>query len=257
MKFITTHFKTMLIVALVIFIAILLNDCRGRKNKNAEWEAREKQYLQTTKALTDTVEQVRKKYSQDSADARGREQLAAIEKQEADKKVKAHQNTIDKLVTVIRNNTGKPVDSSFVLVPPAFKEACEELPKQVENLKAANKELADANTEYDRIVKHEVKLRDDQIEKEKAYSDSVNKVSEGRAALINEMRNASKPRGRLLAGVSIMGNEKQLITGAGPVVAYQTKGGKQYQVSAKTFKHPTMESPEMFYEGTALFTIFK
>jgi hypothetical protein len=66
-----------------------------------------------------------------------------------------------------------------------------------------------------------------------------------------------KPRGRLLGGISILGNENQFLSGAGVVLAYQTKGGKQYQVSPKFIRAPGQSSAELYYEGTVLVTIFR
>jgi hypothetical protein len=159
------------------------------------------------------------------------------------------------LVAVIRSTPEIP-DSSFVLVSPDYKAACDSLPAQIDILNLALADKDSAINEWSDILAYEIQLRDEEIYKEMNYSDSLKADFNRQTALLKQALKTGKPRGRLLGGISILGNENQFLSGAGVVLAYQTRGGKQYQVSPKFIKTPGGNA-ELYYEGTVLFTIFK
>jgi hypothetical protein len=253
--FINRHWKNLLIAVLLVFLFIAFRQCKGEKDKNQVIAAAAKDLQAKVKADSLERAEERKAFARDKQDAEGRRELAVVEKQEADKKVQQQQRTIDKLVAVIRSTPEIP-DSSFVLVSPDYKAACDSLPAQIDILNHALADKDSAINEWSDILAYEIQLRDEEIYKEMNYSDSLKADFNRQTALLKLALKTGKPRGRLLGGISILGNENQFLSGAGVVLAYQTKGGKQYQVSPKFIKTPGGNA-ELYYEGTVLFTIFK
>jgi hypothetical protein len=256
MKFILQYFDRILWIGLALFVAFLLiKPCNKSADRFAVLQQQNKDLQAKVKADSLERAEERKAFSKVKQDAEGRRELAIVEKQEADKKVQQQQRTIDKLVAVIRSTPEIP-DSSFVLVSPDYKAACDSLPAQIDILNLALADKDSAINEWSDILAYEIQLRDEEIYKEMNYSDSLKADFNRQTALLKQALKTGKPRGRLLGGISILGNENQFLSGAGVVLAYQTRGGKQYQVSPKFIKTPGGNA-ELYYEGTVLFTIFK
>jgi hypothetical protein len=260
MKFtelINKHWKNLLIVALLILLFIAFKQCKGSKDKHQALAAAAKSLEQ--KVRQDSIDRAaeRKAYVQEKQETEGKRLLAETEKSEADKKVVQQQRTIDKLVAVIRKEDVTDTDvGDMVQVSKGYKQACDSLPAEIDKLNLALADKDSAINEWSSILAYEVQIRDEEIFKEMNYSDSLLVAFHNQRALFNQAMKTGKPRGRLLGGISVLGNQNQFLSGAGVVLAYQTKGGKQYQLSPKFIKVPGAEA-EVFYEGSVLMTIFK
>lgn len=250
--------KLLWLAAGLLIAFIFLQQCKGRKQSDAFklLQAQAKSLEAKVKADSIDRNEERKAFVREKQETEGRRQLAIVEKTEADKVVHAQQKTIDRLASVIRNTTGKPVDSSFVLVSPDFKKACDSFPNEVAALNLALADKDSAIAEWSDILAYEIQIRDEELFKEMNYSDSLKVDFVRQTQLLKSALKQGKPRGRVLGGISVLGNQNQFLSGAGVVLAYQSNGGKQYQLSPKFIKVPGAEA-EVFYEGTVLFTIFK
>lgn len=257
--FISKNAAKLLWLAAGILIAfIFLQQCNGRKQSDA-FKLLQAQLNDTKKEkqkIAFSLDSIFKKHAADSATWAGEKQLAVIETKEADVKVKQQQKRIDQLIAVIRNEPEKPDSSTMVLVTPAFKEACDSLPNEIDKLNRAIAEKDTAINEWSGLLAHEVQERDNTIEALRVEVDKLDKLNKRTEIIASKAIALAEPRGRFMGGVSVMGNQQQFVTGAGPVFAYLTKGGKQYQAAAKFIKVPGSEA-EVYYEGSVLFTIFK
>jgi hypothetical protein len=259
---INRHWKNFTIIILLVFLFILFRQCKGEKDHNQEIAAAAKSLEQ--KVRKDSIERAaeRKAFVKEKQETEGKRQLAETEKTEADKVVHAQQKTIDRLAATIRRegNTTLPIDpnntDTLALVTTSYKAACDSLPAEIDKLNIALADKDSAINEWSGILAYEIQIRDEEIYKEMNYSDSLKADFVRQTALLKSALKAGKVRGRLLGGISILGNQNQFLSGAGVILAYQSKGGKQYQISPKFIKVPG-GSAEVFYEGAVLFTIFK
>jgi hypothetical protein len=254
--FINRHWKNLLIVVLLVFLFIAFRQCKGEKDKNQVIAAAARSLQVKVKADSLERAEERKAFSKVKQDAEGRRELAIVEKQEADKKVQQQQKIIDRLAGIVRNAPVVIEPANSVLVSKDYKAACDSLPAQIDILNDALADKDSAINEWSDILAYEIQLRDEEIYKEMNYSDSLKADFNRQTALLKQALKTGKPRGRLLGGISVLGNENQFLSGAGVVLAYQTRGGKQYQVSPKFIKVPGGNA-QAYYEGTVLFTIFK
>lgn len=247
------NLKTILALAVVVLLILIFwKPC----NKDSEEVAKlksEKTALQKEKdKATDSITAIRKQYKDDSTDARGREQLAEQEKQEADNKVKQQQRTIDRLAATIRQSNNTPIDTvTAVLVSRDYKDACDSFPPENDKLRAQLAEKDTAIAEWSDILAYEVQIRDAALEKEKEYSKKMERINEGLEQIAADAINRAKPRGRLLGGVGLIGNETNPLSGTKINLAYQSKGGKQYQVGGLLLRGA------VYYEATVLITLIK
>lgn len=258
MKLILQHFDRILWIALALLVAFLLiKPCNKSSDRFAALQQQNKDLQAKVKADSLERAEERKVFAKEKQDAEGRRELAVVEKAESDKKVQQQQKTIDRLADIVRssNNTSNN-STNLVSVTPEYKGACDSLPAQIDLLNLA---LADRDTSINAMIdlySYEIQIRDEEIFKEMNYSDSLKADFNRQTALLKSALKIGKVRGRLLGGISILGNENQFLSGAGVVIAYQTKGGKQYQVSPKFIKVPGGNA-QAYYEGTVLMTIFR
>lgn len=256
LSFITKNFKNIMIGVLIVFLIIALMKCNGQKNRNQALEVAGKALEKKVSTSEAQRLEGRKQFDDYKKDAEGRQQLIVVEKQEADKKVVVQQRRIDQLTSIIRADAGTTPPTTGVLVSAEFKAACDSLPAQINLLNLA---LADRDTAINSMLDlydYEIQIRDEELFKEMNYSDSLKVDFVRQTALLKSALKQGKPRGRLLGGISVLGNQNQFLSGAGVVIAYQTKGGKQYQISPQFIKVPGAAA-EVYYEGTVLFTIFR
>jgi hypothetical protein len=257
MKFILQYFDRILWIGLALFVAFLLiKPCNKSADRFAVLQQQNKDLQAKVKADSLERAEERKAFSKVKQDAEGRRELAIVEKQEADKKVQQQQKIIDRLAGIVRNAPVVIEPANSVLVSKDYKAACDSLPAQIDILNDALADKDSAINEWSDILAYEIQLRDEEIYKEMNYSDSLKADFNRQTALLKQALKTGKPRGRLLGGISVLGNENQFLSGAGVVLAYQTRGGKQYQVSPKFIKVPGGNA-QAYYEGTVLFTIFK
>lgn len=240
------------ILGLILFIIILFfwKPCNKDAEQVAQLKAENKEVKKELKQKEDTINAILAKHSRDSAEWKGKEQLAFIERQEADVKFKQQQKTIDRLVTVIRVNTGRPIDSSFVLVSPEFKEACEDMPRAIEELNKVIAEKDTAISEWTNILAYEVQQRDSTIEALGVQIGRVMELNERQNKIAEDALKAAKRRGMFLVGA---GNLFLPGDTFNPHIAaaYQNKDGKQFQGKVG------IVNGKQYYEGTALIPLFR
>lgn len=258
MSFIAKYYDRLLWIVLLIVLIIGIRQCKSAQDKSAALAKSARELQQKVHHDSLTRAQERKRFNDERREVSAEKELAVIEKAEADKKVQAQQRTIDRLSAVVRAGNGRQPDTSdMVLVTPGYKDACDSLPAQIDILNLA---LADRDTAINSMLDlydYEIQIRDEEIYKEMNYSDSLHKAFNMQAALLKSAISQGRPRGRLLGGLGILGNQKQFLSGFSGIIAYQSKGGKQYQVSPKFLKHPAASGAELFWEGSVLITIFK
>lgn len=253
---ITKNIERVLWLAALIVLFLLFKKCDNKKADRIA--ALEKKGAERDKKhQSDSIEFARKEQRwQDSiarADINSDLQVKVIK--ETEKKLAASQNDVNRLTAIVRTKP-RPVDSSFVLVPPEYKEACDSLPGKIDQQNIVIADLQKNNESLVELTNYETSYRDSLIEDQNKHIDSLKKDYREQKADLKASLKLAEPRGRLLGGISILGNQNQFLSGAGVVLAYQSKGGKQYQVSPKFIKVPGAEA-EVYYEGTVLFTIFK
>lgn len=257
MKFVRKYFDRILWVALLLVLLFTFKQCNDEKNK-AELIAKTGEALvQKVKTDSANIAQERKAFEAEKKELQGKADLSDIEVKEADNKVRQQQRTIDRLTTSIRNQPASIDTSNAVLVSSNYKQACDSLPAEIDLLKASIADKDNALVNRDQLHAQQLLLRNEQITREQAYSDSLRIDFNTQTSLLKSALKQAKPRGRLLVGIGIMGNEKQLLSGASVKGAYQSKGGKQYQLAAHAVKNPVNSNTYLYYEGSVFFSLFK
>lgn len=251
MKFLSKNASHILWAAVVVFIFLLFK-CKSDKKS------------ERLKQIQTEAAQLQIKHKQDSTDFADKEQRwqdsihkAGINSDlqvrvivETEKKLQASQHNINRLTAIIRG-TSRPVDSSFVLVSPEFKEACDSLPAEIDKQNVIIGELQQDNTDLVDLMNYEIIYRDSLIEVGNIYRDSLRVDYNRQKGLLNEALKVGKPRGRLLGGVGLIGNELNPLSGTKINIAYQSKGGKQYQVGGILLRG------QVYYEAGVLITLIK
>lgn len=248
------------ITGLILFIIILFfwKPCNKDADRIAELKA-ENAVLKKEKKDADNLNIFqRQKYSTDSAEWRGKEQLAEREKQEADKKVAQQQNVIDRLAATVRRENAHPIDTSTaVLVSRTYKNACDSFPPENDKLRAQLAEKDSTIDIWSGVLAYEIQLRDSAIEAEQKHSAKLNELYTRQAKITEQALKAARPRGRLLLGAGIMGNQEKLLGGASAKAAYLTKKDKLYMYSPHLLQLPGMQKAGLFHEVTVMFNPFK
>lgn len=245
--------RNWLIFGLILFIIILFfwKPCNKPGENVAQLKSENQQLKKEILRLDDTLLSIAKDHLSDINRWQGMKDLYEVEKKEADNNQKLQQRTIDRLAATIRNNTGKPVDSSFVLVSPDFKEACDSLPGEIYKLNQTIAEKDTAINEWTEILSYEVQQRDSTIEALSGQIDKGRELFNKQNKIVEDALKAARPRGRLLGGVGLIGNETNPLGGTKINLAYQSKGGKQYQVGGILMRGG------VWYEATVLVTLIK
>jgi hypothetical protein len=169
--------------------------------------------------------------------------------QEAESKLKRSQGEVRKLLWVIRNS--RPDSGTGVLVSAEYKDACDSLPDKIDSQNVAIAALKDQNDALNELFNYEIIYRDSLIESANEEYIKLNKQYNEQRALFNQAMKVGKPRGKLLGGAGVIGNQINPLSGAKVAIAYQTKGGKQYQVGG------VLLGGTVYYEGTVLIQVFK
>lgn len=259
MKFLSTitqNFKNILIIVLVIFAIILLMKCNGANKRLEKVQAAQLKSEEARKQ--DSAEYIKKEARwQDSihkADLNSDLQVKVIK--ETEKKLAASQWSVNRLTAIIRSAPTKP-DSSFVLVSPEYKDACDSLPDKIDSQNAVIAALQENNEGLVDLMNYETVYRDSLIEVEQQQVKKLNSAIAGKNKLIKDALKAAEPKGMFLIGVGIMGNEKKFLGGASLKAAYLTKGGKMYQYSPHVLNLPGMVSPAVYHEASIFIRPFK
>lgn len=250
--YITDNSKTIMAVTIVLLLILLFwNPCNKPGENVAKLKAENQQLKKEVKKWVDTTLTIVRNHYEDIKRWQGMKDLYEVEKKEADNNQKLQQKTIDRLASVIRANTGKPIDSSFVLVSPDYKEACDSLPEEINKL---NQVIAQKDTtinEWTDILAYEVQQRDSTIEALTGQIDKGRDLFAQQSKITEAALKAAKPRGRLLGGIGLIGNELNPLSGTKINLAYQSKGGKQYQIGGILMRGG------VYYEATVLITLIK
>jgi hypothetical protein len=243
-------FKNLLIAGLIIFVLLLLRRCDGANKRLEKIIAANTRLNEQKKqdSLIHLAERARWEDSITHAGINSDLQVKVI--QEQDKKLQASQSRISQLTAIIRNssNNSNGSDSSFVLVSPDYKQACDSLPDEIDKQNTLIADLKESNEGLQELMNYETVYRDSLIEAEQQQVAALNSTIASKDKIIEQ---AMKPRGRFLAGAGLIGNQTTFLSGAKVAFAYQTGGGKQYQGGAMVM------NKTLYYEGTILITLFK
>lgn len=222
-------FKNILFATVIIFLIIVLVDCNGRNRRLEKVIAANAKLNQqrTADSINHLTERSRWQDSISHAALNSDLQVNVIK--ETEKKLQASQQSINRLTAIIRRQPG-PVDSSFVLVSPAYKDACDSLPDKIDSQNMVIADLKQDNEDLVDLMNYEVVLRDSLIEVEQEQIGKLNNTIAGKNKIIEDALKAGKPRGRLLGGVGLIGNQTNPLGGTKVNIAYQSKGGKQYTI---------------------------
>lgn len=256
MKFVSKHFKNILLILAALFIIFLLKDCRGRKKYNAAIEKANRDLLQKARQDSISNAQAQAEYQARAKDAEGRKLLAETEVQDANRAIGTQQRIIDRLAATIRNTPTDP-PAAGIVVTRAYKDACDSLPAEIDKLNTVLVEKDSAISAWSDILAYEIQIRDEEIYRQMNYIDTLRIDFNRQTQLLRSSLQQGKPRGKLLGGLGVMGNEQKILAGANIKLAYQSRSGKQYQVSAHGLQLPGMTGMQVVYEGAVLFTIFK
>lgn len=260
MKFISTNIERILWIAAIIVIILVFKKCGKGDGDTAKLKAELTAIKKDKQQSDNKLDSIFKKHNADSADWAGRQQLAVIEKQEADNKVKVQQKTIDRLADEVRkgqrpNYVLIPEDSG-VFVSKAYKSACDSLPNEIDKLNKAIAEKDTAINEWSDIVAYEVQERDSTIDALRVEIGNGQRIYNKLEHKADSLANKVKPRGRLLGGFGVLGNRQQFVAGASGKVGYQDKRGKVYLISGHVMKFSPMPNPIIAGEISVLFKLF-
>lgn len=254
--FIAKNFKTIVwsaVTALVMFF--LMRSCHGYKldQKYAQWKQEAQKEILAVKQAYEKEKTLRVQDSIANARARSESEAAIADAKQANEKVEESAATIRRLTQSLAYFKAHDVDSSFVPVHPGYIRDCDSLglvaERQQREIEDARREVVEAGS----LLQYEIVLRDQQIEREKEYSAMLLASFNAQSVRLKNALDMGKPRGSLWGGITAVWSESAPVAGAGVTVAYQSKGGKQYQVSPQFIKTPDMETPELIIQGTLLF----
>lgn len=256
LSLITKNFKNIMIGVLTVFLIIALMKCNGSNKK-----------LQKAMAANAKLDEQKRKDSVDYIQKESRWQdsihNAAINSdlqvkviKETEKKLAASQSSVNRLTAIIRNAPTKP-DSSFVLVSPDYKDACDSLPNKIDSQNVVIASLKENNDGLVDLMNYETVYRDSLIEVEQEQVRNLNKTIAGKDKIISETQKAAEPKGMFLIGVGIMGNQDKFLGGGSLKFSYLTKNGKMYQYSPHVLQLPGMPNPAVFHEASLFIRPFK
>lgn len=239
-------------VGLILFIILLLfwKPCNKEADKYAALKAENKQLQARYRADSITHAQARARWEDSISNAAVNSDLQVKVIKETEKKLQASQADINRLTAIIKAKP-RPVDSTFVLVAPEYKDACDSMPGKIEAQNLVIASLKENNDGLVDLMNYEIVYRDSLIEAEQENVKRISGFFNQQTIVLNNALKAAKPRGRLLGGVGLIGNEINFLSGTKINLAYQSKGGKQYQVGGMIFKGG------VYYEATVLVTLLK
>lgn len=251
MKFLSKNASHILWAAVVVFIFLLFkcqSDKKSERLKQIEIESAQRDKKHKADSVTFLAKEQRLQDSIHRAGINSDLQVKVIV--ETEKKLQASQHNINRLTAIIRG-TSRPVDSSFVLVSPEYKEACDSLPAEIDKQNVVIADLQKNNEDLVDLMNYEIILRDSLIEAGNTYRDSLRIDYNKQKGLLNEALKVGKPSGRLLGGVGLIGNELNPLSGTKINIAYQSKGGKQYQLGGILLRG------QVYYEAGVLITLLR
>lgn len=239
-------------LGVVLFILFLFKRCGDKKSAQlaaikAQSVALQQKHLQDSISFTAQV--ARWQDSIRTADINSQLQAGVIK--ETEKKLQASQSDINRLTSIIRSRQVILDSSLAILVSPLYKSVCDSLPFHIDILNQNIAQLHKDNEGLVDLMNYEVVYRDSLIEAGNEYTDRLRGFYNAQARLLTAALNQAKPRGRLLGGIGLIGNELNPLSGTKINLAYQSKGGKQYQVGGILMRGG------VYYEATVLITLIK
>jgi Sec-independent protein translocase protein TatA len=232
-------------VAVIVAILVFFGPCGNKKisqqYRNLQAENKALQEKVARDSIARNKERVAEK---DQLEKQRQETAAAIaDKKAADRKLTETQGIVRRLSAQVLNRPGTTTVYDTA--------GCSELAVQAATLANQVDQYRKEVDEAVELLNYEVLLRDSVIEKEVAYSDSLRADFNRQSALLKTALAAGKPRGKLLAGAGVIGNQTTFLSGAKVAMAYQTKGGKQYQAGG------LLLNKTIYYEATVMVPLFK
>lgn len=239
----------------VVAFAFLLLKCQSDKKserlKQIQTEAAQLQVKHKADSVAFIAKEQRWQDSIYNAGLNSDMQVKVIK--ETEKKLWESQGKIQQLTAIIRNDQfAHNLDSQYaVMVSPEFKQACDSLPDEIDKQNVVIADLQKNNEDLVDLMNYEIIYRDSLIEAGNTYRDSLRIDYNKQKGLLNEALKVGKPRGRLLGGVGLIGNELNPLSGTKINIAYQSKGGKQYQVGGILLRG------QVYYEAGVLITLLR
>lgn len=239
------------IIIAVLFVTVILlffaRGCGGNDDKIKALQAEAKALKE--KVAQDSITRAHQRIAENAQLAIQRQETAAAiaDKKAADKKLTATQATVLELAHRLQRYKNSGDTSTFT----ARLNNCDTLAAKVIEQDGQINDYRQQADEAVELLNYEVLLRDSVIEKEKSYSDSLRVDFNRQGQLLKTALAVGKPRGKFLAGAGVIGNQTTFLSGAKIAIAYQTKGGKQYQGGA------ILMGGTIWYEAGVLVTLFK
>lgn len=230
------------VIGILIYLAFAKPCGRDKQDERyAALQAEAKKLQDSVTNLTTKNQQDHFRDSVQMIEAHKQTLAAQADVKAADKKLTAAQARASQLAAIINNRPADtPTDTT-----------CKELAAQIPVLNDQINQYRQQSDEAQELMNYEVILRDSVIEREREYSAGLKAAFNAQATTLKNALDAGRPRGRLLGGVGVIGNELNPLSGTKINLAYQSKGGKQYQAGAMIM------SGGVFYEAGVLITLIK
>jgi hypothetical protein len=239
-------------VAVIAIILLFFGPCGNRKisEQNRVLQAQAKA-LQD-KVAQDSIARINERIAEKDQKERAQKETAAAKADvlAANRKVDASQITINRLLAKL-NNLPQIPDSDMVKVHPGYVENCDSLQVVAANQQQLIDQVDKETTELVSLMNYEIQLRDSALEKEVAYSTKLREDFNRQSGILENALIQGRPRGKLLAGAGVIGNPTTFLSGAKIALAYQSKGGKQFQVGG------ILLGGTVYYEAGVMMQLFK
>jgi hypothetical protein len=238
-----------LTVAILLYL-LFANPCnRGQSAELKSLSAKTDSLERELKLRDERYATIQKDYAKDTAAARQQAQDAVNDVKAARKELQASKQTIYRLTA--RLEQSKTDTSDIVSVSSNYIEDCDSLALVAVNQQTQIDGFTEEAAEAEKLLRYETELRDEQINREKKYSDSLRADLALQTAIAKRAIEIGNPRGKLLAGAGVLGNQVNPLSGTKIALAYQSKGGKQYQAGA------VLLGGTVYWEGSVLIQMFK
>lgn len=250
--FLYKNFERALWLAVVVTLLLLFKQCNNQqgaqlaaiKQRSAALQAKHE-----SDSIAFAAQVARWKDSIRNAGINSELQVKVIK--ETEKKLAASQSSINRLTAIIRNAPEIPDSSKGVFVSKDYKAACDSLPGEIDKQNAVLAEKDTAINDLIGLMNYEIAYRDSLIEAGKDHIGRLNSSFAAQHKLFDEVMKAGKPRGRLLGGIGLIGNETNTLSGTKINLAYQSRNGEQYQVGGLLMRGG------LYYEAGILITLIK
>lgn len=256
--FLYKNFERIIWLAVVIALLLVFKQCSDRKSAQLAAIKQQSKTLQE-KHEQDSIsfaEQVTK-WQDSISEADYQKAILAEFIKVQERNLVGSQASIKRLTDIIRSNKTSNNSNNSVLVSNDYKRACDSLPNEIDKQNQVIGQLQKDNESLVDLMNYEVVYRDSLIEAGKGYIDSLRVDYNTQKILLNQALKTGKPRGKLLTGVGIMGNQEKFLGGGSVKIAYLTKKEKLYIYSPHLLQLPGMTKAGLYHEASILFNPFK